>query len=187
MTEEATNPKSTKSGASIWMFISLAALVVGLVIDVLLFERNSPLERNFPDDGNAKSFDGAVVLSNLTYDRQTKSAVARLGLGISATQSDLDVQRVTLSYQENSDGSHDWTICRQGDSCLTEYENVTGATGKPLTGAQIQFDSIRLQGIEDPREIFYPFDKATFRLSLLGCVNEGAENCTTNARIFSKP
>lgn len=184
MAEGAIKINSAKSRASVWIFILLIAFLIVLVGDGFFFERNSPLERNFPDDGTARNFNGNLVLSNLTYDRQTKSTVARVGLEISATQPDLEIQRVAFSYQENSDGSKDWTICHQGDSCLSAYKDVQGTTGKLVTSARIQLDSIHLQGKEDWSEILYPFDKSTYELSLLGCVNDSVEDCTNGHLSF---
>jgi hypothetical protein len=172
------------SRAAIWISALFTLLIVLLVVDFFFFERNSPLELNFPDEGTSKRFIGSVVMSEMNYDRQTKSATAQLGLEIKTTNPELEVSRVAFSYQENSDGSRDINNCSRADSCFTEYEDVSRAGGKPLTTVRIQFGSIRLQMAENRPEILYPFDKSSAKLSLLGCVNKGLEACTADSKLF---
>jgi hypothetical protein len=174
---KAIRGKCVASRSSICLFVLFTVLATLLVVDFAFFERSAPLEHDFPDDGAERHFSASVVLSGVTYDRQTKSAAAQLSLEIKAINPDLEVRQVSFSHQENPDRSRDVMNCSNEDSCLTEYEDDPKEPGKPVTAARIQFGLIHLQTAEKWAEIFYPFDESTFKLSLLGCVNEGLEAC----------
>ena len=82
------------STAAILLFCLLFA---SLAADFFFYERNAPLEINFQDKRTPKQFVGSVVLSELNYDRETKSATAQLGLEIKTMNPEFSKLAASLS------------------------------------------------------------------------------------------
>jgi len=105
---------------------------------------------------------------------------------VKANNPDVDINTVAFTYEENPDHSRYYQYCHMGDSCLAGFEDVLGPGGKPLMTSKIQFESIRFRAAEDVTEGFYPFDKPTFKLSFMGCVNDGADVCAPGNQLLFK-
>jgi hypothetical protein len=189
--KEGTMPQSKNSphrASRMRTFALLASLIVLFFVAIFFLEGNSTQDRSSRDDAAGKNFSGSLTLSGLTYDRQTKSGAARAELKVQANAPDLDVNRVGFSYEENPlDHSRYFQYCHLGESCMKGFEEVPQPKGRPLTSARIHFDLIPFQAMRSVPEVFYPFDETTFQLSLMGCINDGAEACAPgNDLAFNK-
>jgi hypothetical protein len=156
------------------LFVILSgALLVTFAVDFLFWERRHDVEKELAVGGPGRDFVANVTVFNLAFDDRTESVTATTTVDVRPRKKDGDIRSLYYGYQSEPGGiSSNVVPCtEQMKGCFTAYEDVPKSDGPHIKTAMVRLAQLPILLTQDRPEIWYPFDRYSFRFDFLGWVN----------------